>query len=179
MIREDKKKIIDSLTERLNEVPNFYLADISDLNAVKTSKLRRLCFNKKIKLVVTKNTLLRKALENSEYPVEELTDALKGPTSVMFSESGSTPAKIIKEFRKKEKSEKPLLKAAYVEETVYLGEKNLELLTTIKSKNELIADVVLLLQSPMRNVISAVQSGGNGITGVLKAIKEKKEEAGE
>ena len=171
MKREEKSQIIDSLTEQINNFSHFYLADISELNASDTSNLRRKCFEKDITLVVVKNTLLKQALEKCEGSYDELYGTLKDSTSVMFCNIGNTPAKLIKEFRKA--NEKPVLKAAYVEESVYLGDEQLETLTQLKSKNELIADVMLLLQSPMKGVLSALQSGGTNISGVLKTLAEK------
>ena len=172
MKSSEKKVIIESLQEQINSYSHFYLTDISGLNAEKTSALRRLCFNQDVKLVVVKNTLLRKALESSNKNVEEIYEALKGNTSVMFSENANTPAKLIKDFSKKHK--KPVLKGAYVQESVYLGENQLEALIAVKSKNELIADVVAMLKSPMNTVLSQLQSGGNIIHGVLDTLKEKK-----
>ena len=171
MKSSEKKVIIDNLQEQINSYNHFYLTDISGLNAEKTSDLRRLCFNQNIKLVVVKNTLFRKALESSTKNAEEIYDALKGNTSVMFTENANMPAKLIKDFSKKNK--KPVLKAAFVEESVYIGENQLEALIAVKSKNELIADVVALLQSPMKTVIGQLQSGGNIIHGVLKTLGEK------
>jgi len=171
MKKSEKLDIIDNLTQEINSYSHFYLADVADLNAEVTSSLRRQCFNKQIKLVVVKNTLLRKALENSEKNAEELYDVLKGNTSIMFCEVGNEPAKLIKEFGKKFK--KPLLKAAYVEESVYVGENQLDVLTSIKSKNELLGDLVGLLQSPMKTVLGQLQSGGNTIHGILQTLSEK------
>jgi large subunit ribosomal protein L10 len=171
MKSSEKQVIINNLQEQLDSYNHFYLADISGLNAEDTSDLRRLCFKQDVKLVVVKNTLLRKALENSEKNTEELYDALKGNTSVMFTENGNVPAKLIKDFAKKH--DKPVLKAAFVEESVYVGADQLEVLIAVKSKNELIADVVALLQSPMKTVIGQLQSGGNIIHGVLDTLKEK------
>ena len=171
MKSSEKKVIIDNLQEQINSYNHFYLTDISGLNAEVTSDLRRLCFNQNVKLVVVKNTLLRKALENSNKNAEEIYDALKGNTSVMFTENANVPAKLIKDFSKKHS--KPVLKAAFVEETVYMGENQLEALIAVKSKNELIADVVALLQSPMKTIIGQLQSGGNIIHGVLKTLGEK------
>lgn len=171
MKRSDKQAIIDSLTEQINSSNHFYLADISDLNASVTSDLRRTCFKQDVKLVVAKNTLLRKALENSTKEVSELYDVLKGNTSVMFTENANVPAKLIKDFGKKHG--RPVLKGAYVQESVYVGENQLEALIAVKSKNELIADVVALLKSPMQTVLSQLQSGGNIIHGVLKTLGEK------
>jgi large subunit ribosomal protein L10 len=172
MKSSEKATIIDSLVEQINSSNHFYLADISDLNAADTSDLRRKCFKQDVKLVVVKNTLLRKALEKSEKDTEELYEILKGNTSVMFTENANVPAKLIKEFRKKRK--KPLLKGAYVEESVYIGDDQLDALVAVKSKNELIADVIAMLQSPMQTVLSQLQSGGNILHGVLKTLEEKK-----
>ncbi len=171
MKREDKAILIDSIKEQLNANPHFYLADIEGLNATDTSALRRACYKENIKLQVVKNTLLKKALEKSEKDAEELYDVLKENTSIMFCEVGNAPAKLIKKFRKKYK--KPVLKAAYVEETCYIGENQLENLVNIKSKDELLADIVLLLQSPAKNVISSLQSGGQILTGVLETLSNK------
>jgi large subunit ribosomal protein L10 len=171
MKSSDKQVIINNLQEQIDTYNHFYLADISGLNAENTSDLRRLCFKQEVKLVVVKNTLLRKALENSGKNAEELYDALKGNTSVMFAEIGNVPAKLIKEFS--QKVGKPELKAAYVEESVYVGADQLDALVAVKSKNELIADVVALLQSPMQTVLGQIQSGGNIIHGVLDTLKEK------
>ena len=171
MKSSDKKVIINNLQEQIDSYNHFYLTDISGLNAENTSNLRRLCFKQDVKLVVVKNTLLRKALENSNKDIEEIYGALKGNTSVMFTENANSPAKLIKDFSKKHK--KPVLKAAYVEESVYMGEDQLEVLIAVKSKNELIADVVALLQSPMNTLLSQLKSGGNIIHGVLDTLKEK------
>ncbi len=172
MRREDKTLIIEKLTEKLNGAANFYLTDTLGLNAADTSDLRRACFKDNIELLVIKNSLLKKAFERCDKEVENLADVCKGNTSIMFSETGNSPAKLIKKFRK-EGHEKPMLKGAYVEESVYLGEENLETLVNIKSKNELIADIVFLLKSPTQNVMSALKSGSNIITGVLKTLEER------
>ena len=172
MKSSEKVTIIDSLVEQINSCNHFYLADISDLNAADTSELRRKCFTQDVKLVVVKNTLLRKALEKSEKQTDELYAILKGNTSVMFAENANVPAKLIKEFRKRR--QKPLLKGAYVEESIYIGDDQLDALVAVKSKNELIADVVALLQSPLKTVLSQLQSGGNIIHGVLKTLEEKR-----
>jgi len=171
MKREDKADIIDILAQKLNESSHFYLTDISDLNAEDSSNLRRKCFEKEIELVVVKNTLLKKAMEKSETDYSEIFDVLKGATSIMFTEGGSIPGKLIQELRKK--SKKPIVKAAYVEESVYIGDDQLAALAAIKSKNELIGDVIGLLQSPAKNVVSALQSSGQTIVGVLKTLSEK------
>jgi len=171
MKSSDKKVIIGNLQEQIDSYNHFYLTDISGLNAENTSNLRRLCFKQNVKLVVVKNTLLRKALESSNKNVEEIYDALKGNTSVMFTADANVPAKLIKDFSKRHK--KPVLKAAYVQESVYIGADQLDALIAVKSKNELIADVVALLQSPMKTVLGQLQSGGNIIHGVLKTLGEK------
>ena len=171
MKRTEKEVIINNLQEQINTYSHFYLTDISGLNAEDTSDLRRLCFKQDVKLVVAKNTMFRKALESSEKNAEELYDALKGNTTVMFTETGNAPAKLIKDFRKKHN--RPILKAAFVEEAVYMGENQLETLVTVKSKDELLADVVALLQSPMKTLLSQLQSGGDTIHGVLETLKEK------
>ncbi|HOP04883.1 MAG TPA: 50S ribosomal protein L10 [Tenuifilaceae bacterium] len=172
MRREEKNAVIDRLAEQINEYPHFYLADTSELNAADTSNLRRKCFEKEIKLVVVKNTLLKKALEKCEKAdFSPIFESLKGSTSVMFTETGNVPAKLIKDFRKT--SEKPVLKAAFVEESFYIGDNQLEALVRLKSKNELIADVIALLQSPAQTVLSQLQSGRNTIAGVVKTLSER------
>jgi large subunit ribosomal protein L10 len=171
MTRDEKIKVIDNLAQKINDAKHFYLTDISELNAEDTSNLRRKCFEKEIQLIVVKNTLLKKALEKSEKEYDELYDVLKDSTSIMFSEIGNTPAKLIKDFRKI--LDRPVLKAALVEESIYIGDDQLDILSKIKSKEELIGDLIVLLQSPAKNVISALQSGGNTLTGVLKTLSEK------
>jgi len=174
MKRSEKQAIIDNLKQEINSYNHFYLADISDLNAEKTSQLRRICFQKEVKLIVVKNTLLKRALDASDKEADEILDALKGNTAMMFCNTGNVPAKLIKDFRKKNpKLERPVLKAAYVEESVYVGAETLETLATIKSKEELIGDVVTLLQSPAKNVVSALQSSGQTLTGILQTLSEK------
>ncbi|HNW98222.1 MAG TPA: 50S ribosomal protein L10 [Bacteroidales bacterium] len=171
MRKEDKNQIIDSLVEQLNKHSNFYLADISELNVDTTNKLRRLCFRRNVELQVVKNTLLKKAMEKTNRDFGSLYDVLKGTTSIMFSDTGNVPARLIKEFRKN--FPKPVLKGAYVEETCFVGADQLEVLVNIKSKNELIGDIVALLQTPVRNVIGALQSGGQNIAGIVKTLSEK------
>ncbi len=173
MRKEEKKKLIDNLTQQLTENSNFYLTDIASLNAEDTSDLRRLSFKNEIQLVMVKNTLLRKAMENVDKDFSELYSTLVGNTAVMFSEVGNAPAKMIKEFRKTKKIEKPLLKGAFIEEASYLGNDQLDFLVSIKSKDELVADIVALLQSPVKNVVSALQSGGGILSGILKTLSEK------
>jgi large subunit ribosomal protein L10 len=171
MKKSDKFEIIGSLTEQINTSSHFYLTDIESLNAGATSALRRVCNKQNVKLVMVKNTLLRKAIEASNKNAEELCAVLKGNTSVMFCEDANTPAKLIKDFKKK--YQKPILKGAYVQESVYIGENQLDVLVSIKSKNELIGEVIGLLQSPIQNVLGGLQSGGHIIHGVLKTLGEK------
>ena len=171
MKRSDKLQVIDQLTKEINSYNHYYLADISNLNAEVTSNLRRLCSKREVKLVVVKNTILRKALENSEKNSTELYDVLVNNTSILFSNNGSVPAKLIKEFSKKNK--KPVLKGAYVEQCAYLGADQLEALINVKSKEELIGGIIATLQSPIKNVVSALQSGGQTIVGVLKTLEER------
>ena len=174
MKRSEKQAIIDNLVQEINSYSHFYLTDIAELDADMTSQLRRTCFQKDVKLIVVKNTLLKRALEASDKNAEELYDVLKGNTSLMFCNTGNVPAKLIQEFRKKKKGlEKPVFKAAYVEESIYVGENQLEALVNVKSKEELIGDVIALLQSPAKNVVSALQSSGQTIVGVLKTLSEK------
>ena len=172
MTKQEKLAVINGLTEQLQAYPHFYLVDIEALNAEQTANLRRKCFEKKVKLVVVKNTLLCKALENVGKADEELVAVLKGSTSIMFTETGKAPAQLIKEFRKK--CDKPVLKAANVEGCVYVGDNQIDTLCNIKSREELIGDIVALLQSPIKNVVSALQgSAGQKIAGIVKALEER------
>jgi len=171
MRREEKIAIIDSLAETFREYTHFYLTDTAHLNAEDTSALRRKCFESDIKLIVVKNTLLKRALEQSDVNFEELFPVLKGTTSIMFTNAGNGPAKLIKEFRLKH--DKPVLKAAYVQESIYVGDNMLDALVSIKTREELIGDIILLLQSPAKNVIGALQSGGNKLHGVLETLSKK------
>ncbi len=173
MTREEKNQVIDVLTDKINNASHIYVTNSLGLNADDTVKLRKECYKNEIELVVAKNTLLKKAIEKSEKDLSGLFEALKGQTSVMFSETGNKPAKLIKSFRKKNNLEFPLLKGAYVEEGFYIGDDQIDTLVSIKSKDELIADVIGLLQSPVNNVLSALQYGGNTLTGVLKTLEEK------
>ncbi len=173
MKKEEKNLAVDTLADRLNNNSNFYIADISELNAEDTSVLRRLCFKREVTLTVVKNTLLKKAMEKADRDLGTLYDILKGPSSIMFSESGNAPAKLIKEFRKK--SDRPILKGAYIEDMTYIGDEQLDFLVALKTKNELVADIIGLLQSPVTNVMSALQSGGNTLSGIVKTLSEKPE----
>ena len=173
MRKEDKQVLIDSMLSELQACPNFYLTDVSDLNAEKTSQLRRQCFNSGVKMIVVKNALFHKAMQQMEKDYEGLYDVLKGSTAVMFCETGNAPAKLIKNFRKT--NDRPILKGAFIEECCYIGDDMIDALCNIKSKNDLIADVIALLQSPMKNVISALQSGGQKLSGVLETLSERPE----
>ncbi|MDC3276264.1 50S ribosomal protein L10 [Flavobacteriaceae bacterium] len=171
MTRQEKKEAIKNLKEALAGVKTLYLADIAGLDAVQTSALRRACFKENIQLQVVKNTLLAKAMEASDHDFGELTEILKGNTSLMFSESGNAPAKVIKNFRKK--SDKPILKGAFIEEAIYIGDDQIDALVAIKSKEELVGEIITLLQSPAKNVVSALQSGGGKLSGILKTLSER------
>jgi len=173
MRREDKNAIIESLAEKLKEYGHFYLTDTAQLNAADTSELRRKCYDNDIKLIVVKNTLLKRALQQTAGDFEELFSVLTNTTSIMFTQSGNAPAKLIKEFRKKH--DKPVLKGAYVQESIYIGDNQLDALVAIKTKDELVGDIIMLLQSPAKNVISALQSGGNTIHGVLETLSKREE----
>ena len=172
MKKEVKDTIIVELGKKLKEYPHFYLVDVTGLNADKTSKLRRNCFKNEVKMVVVKNTLLHKAFEASDVDYEPMYSCLTGNTAVLFCNTANVPAKMLKDYLKEGV---PSLKAAYAEESFYVGAENLEALTAIKSKDEVIADIVALLQSPAKNVISALQSGANTIHGVLKTLGERPE----
>ena len=172
MKKEIKDTIIVELGEKLKEYPHFYLVDVTGLNAENTSKLRRKCFKNEIKMIVVKNNLLHKAFEASDIDFSELYDTLKGNTAVMFCNTANVPAKLLKEYTKEGI---PALKGAYAEEGIFVGADKLEELASIKSKSELIADVVALLQSPAKTVLSALQSGAGTIHGVLKTLGERAE----
>ncbi|MDT7827817.1 50S ribosomal protein L10 [Pricia sp. S334] len=171
MTREEKAHVIEDLTTRLADSPTIYLADISGLNATQTTNLRRACFKANVQLSVVKNTLLEKAMEASDKDFGKLPETLKGNTSVMFSEVGNAPAKLIKNFRKK--SKKPLVKGAFVEEAIFIGDENLEKLVELKSRDEMIGEIIGLLQSPAKNVISGLKSSGSKLSGILKTLSEK------
>jgi large subunit ribosomal protein L10 len=171
MNKEEKNEMIATLEGMLNDNTNFYLADISGLTAGENSALRRLCFKRGVSLQVVKNTLLKKAFETNDADFSELYNVLVGNISIMQSEVANSAAKVIKEFRKK--NAKPILKAAYLEESLYIGDENLSVLADLKSKNELIGDIITILQSPAKNVITSLQSGGNKLSGIVKALQER------
>ncbi len=171
MNKQERNQVIDSLVTVLQNNSNIYVTDTAELDAELTSDLRRACFNKDVELQVVKNSLLSKAMDRSDKDFENMPAVLKGYTSLMLSEVANAPAKLIKEFRKK--SEKPILKAAYVEQSVYIGHESLEALVSLKSKEELIGDIILALQSPVQTVLSQLQSGGNTLAGLMKTLSEK------
>ena len=171
MTKQEKVQEIQDLTSEITSVKNLYLTDIAGLDAIQTTALRRACFNANIRLSVVKNTLLTKAMEASEKDFGELKSVLKGNTSLMISETGNAPAKLIKYFRRK--SDKPLLKGAYIEETIYIGDDQIDYLESIKSKEELIGDIISILQSPAKNLILALESGKSNLSGILKTLSER------
>lgn len=177
MKKQDKTIAIDQLKEKFSNNTYFYFTDSSTLTVEQVNKLRGLCYEKGIEMKVVKNTLARKALENiseDSTTYDSLYDILKGPTTVMFTDVANAPAKLIKEFRKE--FSRPLLKAAYIDSAIFIGEEQLDTLATLKSKEELIGDVILLLQSPMKNLISSLKSGQNTISGLLKALENRAEQ---
>ena len=173
MRKEEKDVIINDIAELLNKYPTIYVTDTSSLTVEKVNQLRRLCFNKNVKMLVAKNSLIRKAMEKKSESYTPIFESLKGTTALMFSETGNVPAKLIKEFRKK--SDRPILKGAYVETAVFIGDNQLESLASLKSKNELIGDIIALLQSPAKNVLGDLQSGGSKIAGIVKTLSERPE----
>ena len=172
MTRNQKKESVEVLNKKLNNNNIIYLADISNLDSVKTQELRKECFNRGVSMSVVKNTLLKIAMKNSDKNLEELYDTLKDNTALMLSEVPNAPAKLIKDFRSK--SDKPILKGAWIDEAVYVGDDNLVALVAIKSKQELIAEVISLLQSPVKNVVSSLESSKNTLSGILKTLENKK-----
>ena len=174
--RSEKTQVIDELREKINASPNLYITDASSLTVAKINELRALCFKAGVEMKVVKNTLAIKAMEQDQEArgYTPLYDSLKGPTTILFSEIGNVSAKIIKEFRGP-KCERPILKAAYIDSDIFIGDDQLELLASLKSKEELIGDVISLLQSPAKNVISALKSGGSTIAGIVKTLQERVE----
>ncbi len=172
MTKEEKSQVVDNLTKEINETSHLYITDTLGLSASETSKLRGECYKKDVKLIVAKNTLIKRAIEKSDKDLSELLKVLEGTTSLMFSETGNAPAKIIKNFRGKD-DEKPAIKGAYVEQDFYFGDDQIDNLVSVKSKEELVADIIAILQAPTVNLLSALQSGGSTLTGVLKTLEEK------
>lgn len=176
MTKSDKIAAVEALKDKFSNSQYFYVTDYSTLTVEEINNFRRKCFEQGIEVQVLKNTLVKKALEQvNDTAYTDLYDALKGPTAVMFSEVSNAPAKLIKEFRKKH--EKPVLKAAYIDSDIFFGDDQVESLSNLKSKEELIGDVILLLQSPIKNVLGSLQSGGNTLSGLLKALEERGEQA--
>ncbi|MCC6385706.1 MAG: 50S ribosomal protein L10 [Bacteroidia bacterium] len=172
MKKEDKNTVIENLVEAFSQYGNFYITDISNLTVEKTNQLRKKCYNSKIRLRVAKNTLIRKALEKIQTDhYSELFPTLKGSSAIMFCETANEPARVIKDFRKQ--NDKPVLKSAFIDASVYIGDNQIDTLASLKSKNELIADIITLLQSPVKNVISALQSSGNQLTGILQTLEKR------
>lgn len=171
MTKKEKDTLISEITDLLTNNNVIYITDIEGLNAAQTSQLRRLCFNRNIQLRVVKNTLLKKAMEKSGKNFGELFPTLKGMTSLMIAESGNIPARLIIEVRKK--SDKPILKGAYVEEAIFVGDNQLKVLENLKSREELIGDIILLLQSPVKNLVSALNSGAQTIAGLIKTLEQR------
>ena len=170
MNKEEKVKVVEELKGQLNDYKSIYLTDIAGLDAMQTSKLRRECFNSNVKISVVKNTFLERAMSESETDFGELKDLLKGNTTIMLSEFGNSPAKVIKKFRKD--GEKPILKGAFVDEAIYIGDDQIEALFNLKSKEEVIGEIITLLQSPAKNVISALKSSSGKIAGLVKTLSE-------
>ncbi|MRX45815.1 50S ribosomal protein L10 [Pedobacter puniceum] len=171
MRKEEKHEVVSALAEQMKEYGNFYITDTSDLTVAKINNIRRKCFENEIGIQVVKNTLIRKALEQLDGDVAPLFNVLKGSSSVMFSTTGNAPAKLIKALRKE--GDKPVLKAAYIDSTAFIGDNQLDALVNLKSREELIGDIIGLLQSPAKNVVSALQSGGNKLAGIVKTLQER------
>lgn len=171
MKKEDKHNVVLALTETIAEYGNFYITDTANLSVAKVNDIRRKCFDNGIKMQVAKNTLIRKAMEASQGDYSEIFDVLKGSSSILFSKSANAPAKLIKQLRKT--GDKPVLKAAYIDSAVFIGDNQLDALVNLKSKEQLVADIIALLQSPAKNVISGLQSGGNKLAGIVKTLQER------
>jgi large subunit ribosomal protein L10 len=171
MNKEEKYDLVLALTEQMKEYGNFYITDTSNLTVAKVNDIRRKCFEADIIMQVTKNSLIKKAMEAAGGDFASISDVLKGPSSILFSKSATAPAKLIKQLRKA--GDKPVLKAAYIDSAVFIGDNQLDTLTKLKSKEQLIGEVIGLLQSPAKNVISALQSGGNTLAGLVKTLQER------
>ena len=171
MRKEEKHEVVLALTETIAEYGNFYITDTANLSVAKVNDIRRKCFENGIKMQVAKNKLIRKAMEASEGDFSEMFEVLKGSSSILFSKSANAPAKLIKQLRKT--GDKPVLKAAYIDSSIFIGDNQLDALINLKSKEELVADIIALLQSPAKNVISGLQSGGNKLAGIVKTLQER------
>lgn len=175
MTKADKAAAIEALKDKFSNVSYFYLTDASTLTVEQINNFRRLCFEKGVEMKVVKNTLAQKALEafEADKNYDALYESLKGPTAILFTETANVPARVLKDFRKQSDQQRPILKAAYIDTAVYVGDDQIESLSKLKSKEELIGDIIALLQSPAKNVVSALQSGGQTISGLLKALEER------
>ncbi len=171
MNKEEKYELVNALTEQIKEYGNFYITDTADLTVAKVNEIRRKCFDAEITMQVAKNSLIKKALKAAGDDYDQLFDVLKGTSTILFSKSAKAPAKLIKDLRKQ--GPKPLLKAAYVYSAAFVGDEQLDSLLTLKSKEELVGEIVGLLQSPAKNVLSALQSGGTTIAGLVKTLQER------
>ena len=171
MKKEEKHEVVLALTETIAEYGNFYITDTANLSVAKVNDIRRKCFENGIKMQVAKNKLIRKAMEASLGDFSEMFEVLKGSSSILFSKSANAPAKLIKQLRRT--GDKPVLKAAYIDSSIFIGDNQLDALVNLKSKEELVADIIALLQSPVKNVISGLQSGGNKLAGIVKKLQER------
>jgi len=171
MNKEEKYELVLDLTEQMKEYGNFYITDTSNLTVAKINNIRRKCFESDITIRVAKNSLIKKAMEATGGDFTQMYDVLKGSSSILFSKSGTAPAKLIKQLRKQ--GEKPILKAAYIDTAIFIGDNQLDTLMNLKSKEQLLGEIIGLLQSPAKNVISALQSGGNILAGVVKTLQER------
>lgn len=171
MKKEEKHEIVLGLKEKLSAHNNFYITDTSNLTVAQVNVIRRKCFEKGITMQVAKNTLIRKAMEATGNDYSELFGALKGTSAIMFSEVGNAPAKLIKEVRKN--GDRPALKAAYIDSAIFIGDNQLDALTNLKSKDELIGDIIALLQSPAKNVVSGLKASGGKLAGILKTLEQR------
>jgi len=172
MNKEEKHDLVLALTEQMNEYGNFYITDTSNLTVAKINAIRRKCFESDITIRVAKNSLIKKAMEAAGGDYTQMYDSLKGSSSILFSKSATAPAKLIKQLRKAG-SEKPIIKAAYIDSAIFIGDNQLDTLINLKSKEQLVGEIIGLLQSPAKNVISALQSGGNILAGVVKTLQER------
>ncbi len=171
MRKEEKHEVVQALTEQIKSYGNFYITDTADLTVDKVNAIRRKCFEQGIAIKVAKNTLIRKALEGAGIESDEINGILKGSSTLFFSETGNAPAKLIKDLRKT--GDKPVLKGAYIDAAVFIGDNQLDTLTKLKSREELIGEIIGLLQSPAKNVVSALQSGGGTLAGLVKTLQER------
>jgi large subunit ribosomal protein L10 len=171
MNKEEKHELVIALTEQMKEYGNFYITDTSNLTVAKINNIRRKCFESDITMKVAKNSLIKKAMEANGGDFTQMFDVLKGSSSILFSKSATAPAKLIKQLRKQ--GDKPVLKAAYIDSSIFIGDNQIDTLINLKSKEQLIGEIIGLLQSPAKNVISALQSGGNILAGVVKTLQER------